>query len=195
MKSNVYLKQPSRYRTRSTPVLPWLLPVVIAAGAAVLLSGCAVSVPKGVEPVTNFDVKKYAGTWYELARIDHRFERGLINVSAQYSLNADGTVKVLNRGYNPEKKEWKQAEGKARFLGDPQTASLKVSFFGPFYGGYNVVYLSNDYKTALVVGNSLDYFWLLSREKQIPEREMKALLERAARLGVNLDDVIEVAQQ
>ena len=174
--------------------LPWLLPFALV-GVAVLVSGCAVSVPNNVHPVTNFDVSRYAGTWYELARIDHRFEKGLVNTRAEYTLNPDGTVKVVNRGFNPEKNAWKEAEGKARFLGDPRTAALKVSFFGPFYGGYNVVRLSDDYKTALVIGNTLDYFWLLSREKKIPDMEMKALLGEAARLGVDLNKVIEIPQQ
>lgn len=173
----------------------WLLPAAIAASAAVVLSGCAVKVPDNVQPVTNFDVNRYAGTWYELARIDHRFEKGLINTSAQYSLNPDGTVKVINRGFNPEKNAWKEATGTARFLGDPRTAALKVSFFGPFYGGYNVVRLSEDYKTALVVGPSMDYFWLLSREKTISQAQRTALLNEAARLGVDLNQVIDVPQQ
>jgi apolipoprotein D and lipocalin family protein len=172
----------------------WLL-LSVTAGVAALVSGCAVSVPDNIRPVTNFDATRYAGTWYELARIDHRFEKGLIKTSAQYTLNPDGTVKVVNRGFNPGKNEWKEAVGQAKFLGDPRTAALKVSFFGPFYGGYNVVRLSDDYKTALVIGNKLDYFWLLSREKQIPDMEMKALLGEAAKLGVDLNQVIEIPQQ
>jgi apolipoprotein D and lipocalin family protein len=172
----------------------WFLMAAVVAGAS-LVSGCAVSVPRNVQPVTSFDVQRYAGTWYELARIDHRFEKGLINTSAHYSLNPDGTVKVVNRGFNPEKKAWKEATGKARFLGDPRTAALKVSFFGPFYGGYNVVHLSEDYKTALVIGQDLDYFWLLSREKTLPPAQKQALLREAARLGVDLNKVIDVPQQ
>lgn len=190
---NVFSKDSAVAPTRSHRSA-WLL-LSVAAGVAVLVSGCAVSVPDNIRPVTNFDATRYAGTWYELARIDHRFEKGLIKTSAQYTLNPDGTVKVVNRGFNPGKNEWKEAVGKAKFLGDPRTAALKVSFFGPFYGGYNVVRLSDDYKTALVIGNKLDYFWLLSREKQIPDIEMKALLGEAAKLGVDLNQVIEIPQQ
>ncbi len=171
----------------------WIWPVVVAG--SLLVSGCVVRVPENLQPVTGFDVNRYAGTWYELARIDHRFEKGLVNVTAQYSLNPDGTVKVVNRGFNPAKNEWKQAVGTARFLGDPRTAALKVSFFGPFYGGYNVVRLSEDYQTALVIGNTRDYFWLLSRQKTMPEAQKQALLAEAARLGVDLNQVIHVAQQ
>lgn len=168
---------------------------VAVAGTYALLSGCAVSVPKGIQPVGNFDAKRYMGTWFELARIDHRFEKGLINTSAFYSLNSDGTVKVLNRGFNPVKNAWKESEGKAKFLGDPTTASLKVSFFGPFYGGYNVIHLDDEYQTALVIGNNPKYFWLLSRSKVIPKERFDALLKEAQAVGVDLDSVITVEQQ
>lgn len=171
----------------------WLL-AAAAAGVLLLSTGCAVKVPAQIQPITQFDVKKYAGTWHELARIDHSFERGLVNTSANYTLNQDGTVKVVNRGFNPEKKTWKEAEGKAQFLGDPSVAALKVSFFGPFYGGYNVVALDKDYQTALVIGNKLDYFWLLSRSKQLPEEQVNRLLQQAQGMGVDLRQVIRVAQ-
>ncbi|MDN5504065.1 MAG: lipocalin family protein [Comamonas sp.] len=147
-----------------------------------------------MQPVTGFDAKRYMGTWYELARIEHSFEKGLTQVSAQYSLNDDGTVAVVNRGYDASKKEWRQANGKARFLSDPGVAALKVSFFGPFYGGYNVVSLDDQYQTSLVIGNSLDYFWLLSRSKSIPEQQFRRLLERAQSLGVDLSQVQVVPQ-
>lgn len=167
---------------------------VVAAAVTTALSGCAVSVPQGIQPVSGFDAARYMGTWYELARIDHRFEKGLTQVSAQYSLNDDGTVNVINRGYDGAKKEWRQANGKARFLGEPDVAALKVSFFGPFYGGYNVVSLDDDYQTSLVIGDSRDYFWLLSRSKTIPEQKFRQLLEKARSLGVDLSRVQVVAQ-
>ncbi|MDH1293875.1 lipocalin family protein [Comamonas terrigena] len=167
--------------------------IAAVAGAAVL-AGCAVSVPSGIQPVTNFDVNKYAGKWYELARIDHRFERGLSNTTAQYKLNSDGTLEVTNRGYNAEKKIWKESVGKAKFLKDPKTAALKVSFFGPFYGGYNVVYLDEDYQTALVVGNDVKYFWLLSRTPSIGGERYDELLKKAGAMGVDLSQVMRVEQ-
>ncbi|GAB2804776.1 lipocalin family protein [Comamonas piscis] len=167
---------------------------LVITGAAVALPGCAVSVPQGVQPVSGFDASKYMGTWYELARIDHRFEKGLTQVTATYSLNADGSVAVLNRGYDAAKKEWHEAEGKARFLGQSDKAALKVSFFGPFYGGYNVVSLDDQYQTALVIGSSLDYLWILSRSKSIPEAQLQALLQKAQALGVDLSQVIRVEQ-
>ncbi|WP_272956287.1 lipocalin family protein [Comamonas piscis] len=167
---------------------------LVITGAAVALPGCAVSVPQGVQPVSGFDASKYMGTWYELARIDHRFEKGLTQVTATYRLNADGSVTVLNRGYDAAKQEWREAEGKARFLGQSDKAALKVSFFGPFYGGYNVVSLDDQYQTALVIGSSLDYLWILSRSKTIPEAQLQALLQKAQALGVDLAQVIRVEQ-
>lgn len=167
----------------------------IAAGTAIAVSGCAVSVPVGVKPVAGFDARRYMGTWYELARIDHRFEKGLTRTSAHYTLNDDGTVKVVNRGFDASRQEWRESEGRARFLGDPSIAALKVSFFGPFYGGYNVVSLDDGYQTALVVGSSPEYFWLLSRSKQIPADKLKALLEKAQDLGIDLRRVLLVEQE
>lgn len=173
----------------------WLIMGAVSAVGAAVLSGCAVSVPTGIQPVTNFDVNKYAGKWYELARIDHRFERGLSNTTAQYKLNSDGTVEVTNRGYNAEKKIWKESVGKAKFLKDPKTAALKVSFFGPFYGGYNVVYLDEDYQTALVIGNDVKYFWLLSRTPSIGNERYDELLKKAGAMGVDLSQVMRVEQK
>lgn len=187
------------HRSESTTARPTTLlsrlVLATAVGVTLLVSGCAVSVPSDVRPVTGFNVERYAGTWYELARIDHRFEKGLINTSAEYTLKPDGTVKVVNRGFNPEKNAWKSAEGTAKFLDDPRTAALKVSFFGPFYAGYNVVYLSDDYTTAMVIGDKMDYFWLLSRSKQIPPAQRQLLLAKAASLGVDVNQVIDVPQR
>ncbi|WP_045840254.1 lipocalin family protein [Comamonas thiooxydans] len=147
-----------------------------------------------MDPVSHFDINRYLGTWYELARIDHHFEKNLIQVAARYQLNADGSISVLNRGFDARKQEWREAEGKAQFLGPSNVAALKVSFFGPFYGGYNVVSLDDEYQTCLVIGGSLDYFWLLSRQKSIPEEQLHLLLLKAQSLGVDLSRVIRVPQ-
>ncbi len=168
-----------------------LLRVAIAASAATLLAaGCAVKVPANVQPVQNFDAAKYMGQWHEIARIDHRFQKGLTKATANYTLNPDGTVKVVNRGFNAAKNEWKEVEGEAKFLGDPRTAALKVSFFGPFYGGYNVVHLDPDYQTSLVIGENTDYFWLLSRNPDLPQNQVQALLQKAQSMGVDLNKVM-----
>nr|WP_086940499.1 lipocalin family protein [Thaumasiovibrio occultus] len=159
--------------------------------AAMALAGCS-GLPEDITPVDNFDIDRYLGTWYEIARLDHRFERGLEQISATYSLNDDGTVKVLNRGRDIDSGEWKEAEGKAKFVGEPTVAHLKVSFFGPFYGGYGVFYLAPDYSSALIVGNSKDYFWLLSRDPQLSEIERERLIAIARDAGIATDELIWV---
>lgn len=153
------------------------------------------SIPKGAVAVKPFDIKKYMGTWYEIARFDFKFEKNLNNTTAQYSLNEDGTVKVTNRGYNYKTGKWKQATGKAKFVSDPQEAKLKVSFFGPFYAGYNVLAIDSEYKYALIAGQNLKYLWLLSREKKIPEKIKEDYLRLAKNLGFNVSNLIWVEQK
>lgn len=148
-----------------------------------VLSGCT-GKPDGVTPVTPFALERYLGEWHEIARLDHRFERGLTDVTANYSLREDGGVTVINRGFNAEDNAWEQAEGKAYFIGDTNTGALKVSFFGPFYGSYNVARLSDDYSMALVIGPSLDYAWLLSRSKTPAQTQCDAFMQTATDLGI-----------
>jgi apolipoprotein D and lipocalin family protein len=158
---------------------------------AIIAVACT-SLPEGIAPVTGFTVDKYLGRWFEIARLDHSFERGLSRVSAEYSRRDDGGIRVLNRGYDADKQRWKEAEGKAYFIGEPSVARLKVSFFGPFYGGYNVVYLDPAYSIAMIIGPSRDYFWLLARETQVKEEVLRALLDKATSLGIKVDDLIWV---
>lgn len=162
------------------------------AGAALLAACTSTQPPPGVEAVSAFDLQRYQGRWYEIARLDHSFERGLSNVSATYTPQTDGSVQVLNRGYSAEKGKWNEAIGKAYFTGAPTTGSLKVSFFGPFYGGYHVVSLDSDYRWALVVGADLGYAWILAREKTLDTDTRTALLARAKALGVDTDALIWV---
>ncbi len=159
-----------------------------------LLVSCT-GVPEGVVPVQPFSLTQYLGTWYEVARLDHGFERDLVQVSAQYSLREDGGVQVINRGYNPNKGEWKEALGKAYFVDEPTIGRLKVSFFGPFYGGYNIARLSPDYSMALVVGPDLSYGWILSRQA-IPDPALFASFQQTATtLGIAPQSWIIVDQQ
>ena len=158
-----------------------------------LLGGCT-GVPDGLTPVDNFDANRYLGTWYEIARLDHRFERGLEQVSAHYSLNPDGSIKVINRGYDPEQRQWQQAEGTAKFVGEPTIGQLKVSFFGPFYGGYNVLQLAPDYRYALVSGPDRDYLWILARTASLPEQDLTSLVAEAQRMGFATEQLIYVRQ-
>lgn len=162
--------------------------------ALVGLAGCSVSPPKGVRAVTPFEMERYLGTWYEIARLDHSFERDLDNVKAQYSMRPDGNVEVVNSGHDTETGERNEAVGVAKFIGEEDVASLKVSFFGPFYGGYHVVELDDDYRWALVIGQSRKYLWILARDKQISEEVRARLLERATELGIDVSELIWVAQ-
>lgn len=172
-----------------------LLTVVTGAAIALTLVACrSPTPPKGVQPINNFDAGRYLGKWYEVARLENRFERGLEQVTATYGKRDDGGVSVLNRGYDPVKNRWNESEGKAYFTGKPTTAALKVSFFGPFYGGYNVIRLDEDYRYALVSGPNRDYLWILSRTPTLPEKVKQDYLNTARGLGFRVDQLIWVKQ-
>lgn len=168
-----------------------IIALVLSVGLIVLINSCA-SIPKNAKAVENFDVDKYLGVWYEIARFDFRFERDLDNVSAQYSLNEKGHVIVVNSGYNDKKNEWKKVDGLAKFRGDKTVAELKVSFFGPFYSGYNVVALHENYQYALIAGKNLDYLWILSRTKDIPEAVKTDFLKIAEEIGYDTAQLLWV---
>jgi apolipoprotein D and lipocalin family protein len=156
--------------------------------------GCT-GVPNGLEPVTGFQVDRYLGKWYEIARLDHRFERGLTDVSATYEKRDDGAISVLNRGYSESDGEWKEVRGVARFRGSPTVGSLKVSFFWPFYGGYHIIALDKqDYQHALVTGSSRSYLWILSRQKKLDKKTLDGLVQQATKMGFPTDKLIYVPQ-
>lgn len=157
-----------------------------------LLAGCA-GIPNGVEPVRGFDVNRYLGLWYEIARLDHSFERGLVNVTAEYSLRDDGGIKVVNRGFDPGSKKWKEAVGKGYFVVGPDVGRLRVSFFLFFYGGYNIIEFDREnYSYALVCGPSRKYLWILARGPEMDGQIMKGLIEKAKGLGFDTDKLIFV---
>jgi len=159
---------------------------------AVLLTGC-VGLPENVKPVDHFNADKYLGKWYEIARLDHSFERGLSKVSASYSLRDDGGIRVINRGYDAQNKKWKEAEGKAYFVNGADQGYLKVSFFGPFYGAYVVIDLDHDnYQYSLVSGPNKAYLWILSRTPQMNQETQNRLVEKAAALGFDTGKLIFV---
>lgn len=160
---------------------------------ALLLAGCT-SVPKGVTPVQDFELNKYLGTWYEIARFDHSFERGLNYVTAEYQLNDDGTVQVINRGKDRDTGEWEQAEGIAKFAGDTDTGHLKVSFFGPFYASYVIAALDDDYQYSLVTGPNRDYLWILSRTPSLDHDVLNDLVKKARDLDYATNELIYVQQ-
>lgn len=161
---------------------------------ALTVTGCT-GTPKGIAPVTGFDQGRYLGTWYEIARLDHSFEEGLSQVTAEYSVNEDGSLRVINRGYNEESGEWEEAEGRAVYVGEKSLAHLKVSFFGPFYSSYVVFDLDQtDYSYAYITGYDRDYLWFLSRTPEVSDQAFEAFRARAQEEGFDLSKLIVVDQ-
>lgn len=159
---------------------------------AFLFTGC-LGMPRQVKPVNNFHVQSYLGKWYEIARLDHSFERGLSRVTAEYSLRKDGGLQVINRGYLAKENRWKEAVGKAYFVNEPDKGYLKVSFFGPFYGSYVIVDLDREnHQYSLVCGPDLSYLWILSRTPVMEAELKKRLIAKAAALGFDTSSLIHV---
>ena len=159
---------------------------------ALCLSGCT-GLPQGVTPVKNFDKGKYLGKWYEVARLDHSFERGLDKVTAEYELFDDGGIKVTNRGYSSEDKKWEKAQGKAYFVGKEDEGHLKVSFFGPFYSSYVIFDLDHEnYQYAFVSGYNTSYLWLLSRTPTVSEEIRDKFIKKSEELGFDTKSLIYV---
>ena len=150
--------------------------------------------PEGIKPVQNFDADRYLGKWYEVARLEHSFEKGLSEVTAEYTLRDDGGVKVINRGYSEESKKWSEAEGKAYFVEDAKTGYLKVSFFGPFYGSYIIFNLDDDYQYAFISGPDHDYLWLLSRSPTVSNDIKQQFIDQAETAGFDTSKLIFVKQ-
>lgn len=166
--------------------------IMIAVAMSLLTIGCT-SVPDGLSPVGGFEPERYLGKWYEIARLDHSFERNLTNVSATYTRIENGDIRVYNRGFNTANQEWKEIEGKARFLGDETTGSLKVSFFGPFYGGYHIIELDREgYSYAMVTGPTRSYLWILSRTKMFDATLYSKLVSKADQWGFDTSELIRV---
>ncbi|GAC30947.1 lipocalin family protein [Paraglaciecola polaris] len=162
--------------------------------AMLSLNGCT-SVPEGIKPVANFELNRYLGQWYEIARLDHSFERGLAQVTAQYTMQKDGGVNVINRGFNQEKQEWDEAQGKAYFVADESIGHLKVSFFGPFYASYVIFSLdTHGYEYAMITGPNRDYLWILARQPQLPAEVLQTLLSKATAAGFDTQKLIFVDQ-
>lgn len=163
--------------------------------SSLILGGC-LGMPQTVKPVTDFELQNYLGKWYEIARLDHSFEEGLSQVTAEYSLRDDGGVSVLNRGYSASDDEWKEAEGKAYFVNSESEGYLKVSFFGPFYGSYVVFALERDnYNYAFISGPNTDYLWLLARTPTVEPEVMTSFVQMAKERGFDTDKLIFVEQE
>lgn len=174
-----------------TGYVPALKPLLVSV-LVILLAACT-GIPENVSPVTGFDSKRYLGTWYEIARLDHSFERGLQRVNTEYSLREDGGIRVVNRGFNTDKKRWERAEGKAYFIESDDVGRLKVSFFGPFYGAYNIIELDKqDYRYALVCGPDKSYLWILARSPVLDKSTIDHLLAIASTHGFDTNRLIFV---
>ena len=158
----------------------------------VVVSGC-LGIPDGVTPVDNFELNKYLGKWYEIARLDHSFERGLNNVSAEYSMRDDAGIDVLNRGFSTEDQEWSSAKGRAYFVEETDKGYLKVSFFRPFYGSYIIFELDKvNYQYAFVSGPDKDYLWLLSRTPAVNKELIERFVNTSKKLGYETESLIFV---
>ena len=156
------------------------------------LSACT-SIPKGIEPVEELDINRYLGKWYEIARLDHSFERGLSKVTANYTLRDDGGIEVVNRGWSEAKSKWKEAKGRAYRVGE-SNGHLKVSFFGPFYGSYVVIELEDGYQYSIVTGPSRKYLWLLARTPQVSDQVKSQFKQVAKENNFDLTNLIWVDQ-
>ena len=147
--------------------------------------------------VKDLDLKRYLGTWYEIARYDHKFERGLVGVTANYSLREDGKIKVVNSGYKKSLDgRFSSATGKA-YIPDPESepARLKVSFFWNFYGDYYVLELSEDYQWAIIGSSSDNFLWILSRTPQLETSVYEALTDKIESRGYDVSKLIQVEQK
>jgi len=167
--------------------MKWILKVFSLA--LVLVTASCTGVPEGINPVQGFALQPYLGVWHEVARLDHSFERGLTQVTATYSLRDDGSVKVLNRGWDALSAKRKEAEGRALFVGPSNEGRLKVSFFGPFYGAYNIIEY-DPAKYSMIAGPDRSYFWILAREPKLDPETLERLIKRAAALGFATDKLI-----
>lgn len=167
------------------------LRMLLIAGM-VALAGCA-GIPKGITPVKNFDAQRYLGEWYEIARLEHSSEKGLSDITANYSLLEDGGIKVVNRGYDAQKGEWRVAEARAYPMESPGIGYYKISFFRPFYGSYVIFDLDKTgYQYSFVTGPDRSYLWFLSRTPRVTKDIMDKFIKEANELGFDTDKLIYV---
>jgi apolipoprotein D and lipocalin family protein len=169
--------------------------IIILLLVSLFLTACT-GMPENITPVKKFELDRYLGKWYEIARLDHSFERGLEKITAEYTLREDGGVSVINRGYSPKNDEWNVAEGKAYFVNGENEGYLKVSFFGPFYGSYVIFELDEEnYQYAFISGPNTSYLWLLSRSPTLPQEIIARFIQRTTELGFDTSNLIMVNQE
>ncbi|WP_428328985.1 lipocalin family protein [Mucilaginibacter sp.] len=168
--------------------------IALAAGAGIAaiaytLLSLTNDIPDGAVPVQPFNKNRYMGTWNEIARLPNRIEKNIKHLTEKYSLNNDGTIKVVTKGYNVKNNSWKELSGKIKFVESENVGMLKASYFGPFYSAYNILALDPDYKYALVSGSGLDYLWILSRDTFIPDEIKEEFLNTAKNIGFAVDQL------
>ncbi len=169
---------------------------LLAAGAFALYQiSQRTGVPAGVHPVEPFDLRRYLGRWYEIARIDHAHEAGLSDTSADYSLRPDGRVQMLNRGFDQRRSRWREMRAVAAPVGERDIGHLQVSLVWPLRASHIVFALDDDYQHALVCGPTREHLWLLARTPRIRAITRGALLERARAAGFDIDRLLWVDQR
>ncbi len=151
---------------------------------------------QNLSTVQTVDIKKYAGQWYEIARLPNSFEKGLQCVTATYTLKKNDKIEVLNQGYSIEDIEkLSRAKGRAWVPNTDYPGRLKVSFFWPFAGNYYIISLDKAYNYALVGDPSRKYLWILSRSKILDDTIYSELLDIAKINGFDIDNLIKVNQE
>ena len=167
--------------------------ILLSAG-----SGCKNDKPENMDfsTVKELDLERYMGTWYEIARFDHSFERGLVGVTASYELRPDGKITVINAGYkNSLDGKYKEAKGKAKQPNPDEPGKLKVAFFLFFYADYFVLELDENYRWVIIGSSSDKYLWILSRTPQLEQESLDSILKKARERGYNTDKLIWVEQK
>ncbi|MDL2255078.1 lipocalin family protein [Parabacteroides sp. OttesenSCG-928-G06] len=173
---------------------------VIAGSVALAATGAFVAwsmrrtIPRKAVAINPFEVDRFLGKWYEVARLDYKFDRNIINTSIDFSLRYNGHLKVVKRWYNYYKKRKEIKIGTAKFIGPMYDAMMKISYRGPLYTGYNVIGIDPEYKYALVAGEDLRHLWLLSREHAMPEDIKKAFIHKAGMIGYDTSKLIWIDQ-
>jgi len=164
---------------------------LLAAGAVVLWNTRR-TIPKRAIAVKPFELDQFLGKWYEVARLDYRFERTKRNTTIEYSLNEDGSLRVVNKGYDYSKRKRLVTIGKAKFIGLSNEAKMKISYFKGLSFGYNVIGIDPEYKYALVAGEDLHRLWFLSREPEMPDDVKQAFIKKALIIGYDISKLVWV---
>ena len=158
-----------------------------------LFTACSSKNPP-LQTVEKVDLERYLGTWYEIARYEHFFEKDCKNVSANYSIMDEETIKVINKCTKIQTNEKKEAIGRAYAI-DETNSKLKVSFFRPFYGDYWVLILDENYDYAVVGTPNREYLWILARDKKLPLKIQNDILEKLPSLGFDISKLLWTMQE